>query len=262
MNEKSARLAEINVPYPEVEALHLRLAVGACRLRVQPSLIADEGGLWVAGTYDDTSGHLPLKLEQDGGTVRISQEHKLSEWRNPTTPPTFDLTLGKRRPFRLTVETGASEAEVELGGLPISHLSVRQGAGWIRFSFDAPNPYEMSLFELHSGAGEVQLFNLANANLEEMNLEGGATAYLLDFGGRLQGDTQVRITVAIASLEIRIPTTTAARVISEGTLSSVTASGFTQRQDDYWNEAALAEHTPLLAIRAKTTMGSVTLRSN
>jgi hypothetical protein len=43
--------------------------------------------------------------------------------------PRYELRLGRQRPFALSIETGASEFDLDLGGIPLSRLTVRQGAG-------------------------------------------------------------------------------------------------------------------------------------
>jgi len=74
------------------------------------------------------------------------------------------LELGKGRPFALTIETRASEFEMDLGGVPVSSMEVRQGAGKFELDFSAPNPYAMKQLEVSSGAAGIELENLANAN--------------------------------------------------------------------------------------------------
>ena len=59
---------KIDVAYPEASDLHLKLGVGACRIKVSPG----DSAAWVAGTYDDLSGALPCKVEQQGGMPRIT----------------------------------------------------------------------------------------------------------------------------------------------------------------------------------------------
>ena len=99
--------------------------------------------------------------------------------------PRYEVEFGKERPFALSVETGANEFDLDLGGVPSRRLMVRQGAGKFEFDFSVPNPHPMELFEVSSGAAGIELENLANANFEELRLSGGAAGYELDFGGEL-----------------------------------------------------------------------------
>ena len=124
----------------------------------------------------------------------------------------FDLSLGKSKPYALTIETGAGECSLDLGGLPITRLELKHGADKMDLDFSAPNPQRMSLLDLGSGAGSTEIKNLANANFAGMNVEGGAVGYILHFGGELQRDARVRIQTGLASIEISIPKSTAAKI--------------------------------------------------
>jgi hypothetical protein len=126
----------INVDYPAAEDLHLRIALGACRFKAAPG----EGEVWVTGTCDDPTGKRAPRVVEEEGTVRITEAEPSWE-RIPAVfggVPRYELAIGKGRPFALTVETGASEFEMDLGGVPISSLMVRQGAGRFELGFSAP----------------------------------------------------------------------------------------------------------------------------
>jgi len=203
---------------------------------------------------------VPCKIVEDGGMVRIAQEYHWPEmsggWDHP---PRFDLALGKTRPFALTLEVGASESTIELGGVPISRLTGRLGAGKYAIDFSTPNPEPMSVLEVTAGAGGMELTRLANANCAEMRLEGGAAGYVFDFGGVLQRDTQVWVRTGLAAVEIRVAATTAAKIVSESLLGGLEVEGFVRQDSGYWTEPALAGATPLLTIRTSVALGSLRL---
>ena len=252
-------VTEINVAYPETGDLHLRIGVGACRLKIRPG----EGEAWVTGTYDDPTGTLPAKILQEGGTVRITQERNWADvfgWFGGA--PTFDLALGKARPYMLTLESGASENTFDLGGLPISRLAVKHGAGKVDINFSTPNPQAMSLFSISAGAGGMEVKNLANANLAEMNIEGGAASYKFDFGGTLQRNAHVKISTGLSSVDIYVPASTAAKITSESLVGGLDlGDGFTKKEGAFWTEAALAGDTPVLTIHTSVALGALRLRT-
>lgn len=250
-------LTDINIPFPEAEGLHLRLAVGACRLRMVP----DAGTAWVVGTYEDPSTAAPLRISQEGNTVRISQEFNF-----PATlgglnkPPTFHLKLGKGKPYSITIEGGASESEIDLGGLPLRNLTVKFGAGKQEFNFSHPNPEAMDAITISAGAAGIEMDNLANANFGSMVLDGGAASFELDFGGELRRDANVRINTGMASVEVDVPRTTPIRLSAEATLGSVdVGDGFMKKEGAFWNEAALSGKTPAITMTAQVVMGAIKL---
>lgn len=256
MNEK---VTPIDEAFPEAEILHLRISVGACRIKVSPG----EGEAWVSGTYTDPYNALPLKIEQEGGTLRITQDYRAGEWWNLVggSPPRFDLALGKGKAYVLSIEGGASEGDIDLGGLPITRLSIKKGAGKWDFDFSAPNPQSMKLLELHVGAAGLEMENLANANFSEMIVDGGAASYAFEFGGQLRQDGNVRITAGMAAVEIDIPRTNAARLTTETMLGGLEiGDGFMKKEGAFWNQAALDGQTPLLTVNANVTLGSIRLR--
>ena len=250
----------INVDYPAAEDLRLRIALGACRFRAEPG----EGEAWITGICHDPTGKRAPRIVEEEGNVRITESEPSWE-RIPAAiggVPRYELAIGKGRPFALTVETGASEFEMDLGGVPISSLMVSQGAGKFELGFSAPNPHHMELLEVSSGAAGIELEDLANANFSEMRLSGGAAGYELGFGGALSRDAEAKVEAGLSAVEIEIPASTAARVIAETTLGSVdVGDGFTEREGVLLTEGALSGNAPVLTIRAGVRLGSLQLRA-
>ncbi|HET9016390.1 MAG TPA: hypothetical protein VFN57_12395 [Thermomicrobiaceae bacterium] len=236
--------------------LHIR--VGGCRVRIR----GGGGATWVSGSYRDPSRSLPCRVSRNGGTLDISQELNVSSMpRFGDGTPTLDLTLGDAAPFAVVLEGGASECRLDLGGLPISRLSMKQGAGRYELDFSQPTTVPMQALEIAGGAAAMDLRNLANAGFVEMRIDGGAAAYSIDFGGELRRDGQVRITAGAASLELSMPESTPATVRSDSVLAQVkVGDGFTTRQGAYWTSPAVEGKTPLLRVEAKVALGSLRLR--
>lgn len=250
----------VDVAYPAAEDLRLRVALGACRFGIKP------GGseAWVAGTCYDPTGRRSPRIVEEGGSVTITEEEPSFE-RIPAVfggVPRYELEFGKQRPFTLTIETGASEFDLDLGGVPLRALTVRQGAGKFELGFSEPNPHPMELLEVSSGAAGIELENLANANFSEMRLSGGAAGYELDFGGTLARDARVNVETGLSGVEISVPASTAASIVAETTLGSVeVGDGFTKREGAFLTEGALGGGGPVLEVRAGVRLGSLRLRA-
>src|SRR5215203_2386893 len=249
----------INVAHPAAEDLHLRIALEACRLRARPG----EGDAWVAGTYHDPTDRRSPRILEEGARVTITEAEPSFE-RIPAVfggVPRYELGFGKGRHFALTIETGASEFDLDLGGVPLSRLTVRQGAGRFELNFSEPNPHPMELLDVSSGAAGIELENLANANFSEMRLSGGAAGYELDFGGALSRDARVNVETGLSGVEISVPASTAARIVAETTLGSVgVGDGFTKREGAFLTEGALGGRLPVLEIHAGVRLGALQLR--
>jgi hypothetical protein len=252
-------ITEINVAYPESGDLHLKIRVGACRLKIVPG----SGEAWVAGSYQYPSGALPLKVDRRGGKVTITQDYDVAGLGGLFRyTPRFELMLGKAKPYALTLEAGASDSLIDLGGVPIKELIIKQGAGRAAYDFSTPNPQEMISLRVNSGAVGLRMKNLANANFAEMTFDGGAASYRFDFGGTLRRDSQAKISTSMAPVEMRIPSATAAKVIENTVLANLDlGDGFMKKGGAFLTEAALTGQTPLLTIRANVSLGTLSLRS-
>lgn len=255
MDERNTH--RVDVAYPSgAERLTLKIGVGACRLKIAPG-----SDRFVSGTYTDPTGALPLKLASEDGAVRITQGYSLSAALRFAGVPTFDLALGTGKPFTCTLESGASELSLDLGGLPITELTLRQGAGKLTCDFSRPSAETMSLLRVDAGAVALELRNLANAGLAEMIVDGGAASYDLDFGGSLRRDARARITAGASAVLIRIPSSTAAKVAPECEIGSLEiGDGLTKKAGMFWTEAAVAGKTPVLTVDARVTLGSLRLQ--
>jgi len=250
----------IQVAYPSAGDPHLRIALGACRFVAR----AGEGDEWVAGTYSDPTDRRPLRIVREEAGVTITEAEPSFERIQAVFGgiPRYEVELGNKRPFALTIETGASDFDLDLGDVPLSRLMVRQGAGKLELDFPQPNPEPMELLEISSGAAAIELENLANANFAELRLSGGAASYELDFGGILARDAEVSIETGMSGVEVSVPTSTAARVTVETTLGSVdVGDGFTKSEGAFSTEAALRGDGPVLRIRAGVRLGSLQLRT-
>lgn len=255
---------EINVAYPAVSSpdQQLRFHVGACRLRLVPAA-PDAPESWVRGTYRDPTGKLPCKIEQEGASVRISQQfNRVDMFGRFGQPPTFDLALGASRAYSVTIETGASELTADFGHLPLTRLVIRQGAGKATIDFSAPCAQPMSLLEIGSGAVEMRVRHLANANAAEIIVDGGAAAYTFAFDGTLQRDCHARINTGMSSVDIAVPSSTPAKITSESFLGGMqVGDGFTKREGAFWTAAALEGKQPILTVRTSVALGSLRLQS-
>jgi hypothetical protein len=249
---------DIHIPFPDAMDRHLRIRVGACRL----SISRDAAGEWVSGTYDDPTGSMGCRVSQQGGAARITQEPRIvSPQRFGRGVPTFNLGLGTAVPYMLTIETGASDSEFDLGGLPLTRLALKLGAGKNITRFLEPNPQPMSVVDIDAGACNMELRGLANANFADLTLDGGAAAFICDFGGNLQRDAAAHLNAGMSTVEIIVPATTAARIASEPVLGRLEASnGFITRDGGYWTKPSVEGATPVLTIHANVALGTIMLR--
>jgi hypothetical protein len=209
---------EISIQNPDVDTAFLTLEFGAGSLRLAPGSAKQ----LVTGTATYNIPDLQPVITESGETVQIHQgEYKLSTWPNMEGAKNeWDLQLGTM-PIDLTIKAGAYDGIVDLGGLSLVNFSVRDGAADVKIDFSSPNLVRMNVLNYQTGASNVTLKNLANANFSTLSFEGGAGNYTLDFGGDLQQDAGANIRAGMSNITLVIPAGFAAQVTVDGGLSSV-----------------------------------------
>ena len=222
---------EIRIPAPDTQSARLTLEFGAGELVLAPGA---QDSL-VSGTATYNVPDFKPEVNIDGGEVVIRQgEYRVSGIPNfDGLKNEWNLQLGSQ-PMSLEIKAGAYKGEFDLGGLALTSLSVNDGAAEVTIDFSALNPEKMSLLTYKTGASNVTLKNLANANFVSMVFDSGAGNYTLDFGGELQRDASVSIRSGMSNLTLVIPEGVAATVKVNGGLSNVQfPSGWSQSGDLY-----------------------------
>ena len=112
----------VDIPFPESDVVpHLRIVAVACLLQVRPGSAEP----WVHGTYRDPGGRIDLHISQDAGGAEIRLGTDISDLFGLVDgPPRLELNLGTARPFSLSIDSGATETRLELGGVPLTRLIV------------------------------------------------------------------------------------------------------------------------------------------
>ncbi len=243
---------EINVPYPDSNEINLKLSFGAGKLTLKPG--AD---VLVDGTATYNYSELKPEVITDGGDVevRVGNEDfnilpNLNDLKNE-----WDLKLGDQ-PMNLSIDSGAYDGTLELGGLSLTRLEIKDGAANVEVSFSEPNPVEMSTFTYNTGASDVKITGLANANFSLLDFSAGAGDYTLDFSGELKRDASIKIESGLSNLIIIVPEGVNAVVTVESGLSNVNAgSGWERSGSDYVQEG----EGPTLTFVIEMGAGNLTL---
>ncbi len=238
------------------ETADLSLEFGAGKLRVEPG----SADALVEGTATYNVQELKPRVVVAGNQITIRTgdlEFKgiprfRGEYKNE-----WALKLGSD-PLRLSIQGGAYQGELELGGLNLKSLRVADGAADVELSFSEPNQAEMDVFRYSTGASSVELSGLANANFAEMIFKGGAGNYVLDFSGELKRDATVSIDAGLSNVRVVVPEGVAARVFVDRGLANVDIdSGWEKSGNDYTHGGV----GPRLTINVNIGAGNLALRS-
>lgn len=169
----------------------------------------------------------------------------------------LELGLSRTVPTELSLEIGAAETDLRLGGIPLTSLSMETGASETGISFDRPNPTRMERLELEAGAASLRTRGLGNARFSELRLQGGVGDVRLDFTGEWTRDASARVEVGLGSLRLIFPEELGVRIRRESFLSSFDApAGFRRTDAGYVSENwDSAEHR--LTMDLSAALGSV-----
>ncbi len=247
----------VTVPKPDsAEDIELTLAFGAGKLTVNPG--ADSG--LVSGTATYNVADFKPEVTTKGSEVRLEQgslnlqgipdfEDKIqNEW---------DLKLSSD-PMVLKINAGAYAGKLELGGLALQTLEINDGAADVDVEFSKPNLVEMDVFRYNTGASNISVDGLANANVATLLFRSGAGSYKLDFSGELKRDMVVNIESGISSLVISIPEGVPAQVTFEGGVSNVDKYGAWEETGGSYQQTGTG---PKITLIIKMGAGSLELRN-
>jgi len=248
---------EINVPRPTdpTETTRISLSFGAGELKIAPGI--DDALINGTATYNvedfkpevDTSNN-SVTITQ--GNLEIRGLPKI----DATVKNDWDLKLGQY-PVDLIIKAGGYTGALELGGLSISDLHISDGASDVDLLFSQPNQVEMNALRYETGASDVSLEGLSNANFNTMVFQSGAGNYTLDFSGQLKRDSIVFIETGLSNLTILIPEGIPAEITVEGRLNNVSMRGnWDKFGDTYINRG----EGPQLDITVEMGAGNLTLR--
>ena len=245
----------INVPAPADTAnpVDLSLAFGAGTLKIH----SGSTGALVSGTASYNINDFKPAVTVNGSTVRIEQ----GNWHLTGIPDlsniknTWDLSLGDQA-LNLSIEAGAYHAEYQFGGLALANLTIKDGAADAKMNFASPNLTEMSLLSYETGASNVSLTGLGNANFASLLFHSGAGSFTLDFTGNLKRDGSVNIETGVSNTTLVIPSGMPVQLTVDGGLSNITYdSGWTKNTNLYTQKGS----GPQLTIVVHMGAGNLTI---
>lgn len=244
---------EIKAPYPKEENPTLELKFGAGELNISGG---SENLIEGTATYNYEEFKPVITNEDDKVKVSVGDSDNFDfipafdEIIN-----TWDIKLGDQ-PMNLEIDAGGYEGRIELGGLSLTNLDIADGAADVVISFSEPNQTEMKLFDYDTGASNVKLEGLANANFSIFNFSSGAGDYTLDFSGELQRDATVNLDSGLSNVILNIPEGVHAIITVEGgALNVSTESGWSTNGSVYEQDG----EGPTLTIIVEMGAGNLTI---
>ena len=249
--EPGAEVKEsITVPVPRSDETRLTISFGAGVLKLSPG--AEN---LVEGTAVYNVPQLKPEIIREDGSLEIKQDDFKNIINFKDVKNKWDLKLGNT-PIDLNINAGAYSGNYELGGLSLTSLTVKDGASSVELSFSEPNLTKMSVLRYETGASNVTLSGLANANFSTLIFSGGAGDYQLDFSGKLMNDGTVNIEAGAGDVQLIIPKGVNTKVTVDSALVSINlSSNWSQYGDTYVQTG----EGPALTIIVKMAAGNLTI---
>jgi hypothetical protein len=199
--------------------------------------------------YDAARGAVRLGLNAAGdGGLRVVSGKQLRQAANVSLSPQVDLGLA--------ITLGATDADLELGGLRVADWTLRTGASQAVVRFSQPNGVRCRRGSLTAGAADLTVIGLGNSRCDRIDFEGGMGKVVLDFGGGWTSSSAVSVKMAVGELTLRLPRRVGVRLLLDKFLSRFDAAGLVARDGGY-ESAGYAEAERRLDIAVTTAVGEV-----
>ena len=227
----------------------LRLAPGRANELYRMDASYDEERYAPVSAYDAAGGAVTLGIRPAGeGGLRVVSTRQLRQDANVAFAPSVDLDLD------LTL--GAVQADLELGGLSLTALTLEAGASQAVVRFSEPNQSRCRSAEITAGAAELTVLGLGNSRCDRFELEGGIGKVTLDFGGAWTSSTEATVKMAVGELNLRLPRKVGVRLTLDRFLASFEPAGMA-RVGDAFQSPGYERAERRLDIEVTTAVGGV-----
>ena len=217
----------------------VKVTYGAGRFTVGP---AGHGLLYDMQLHYDAEHFEPV-ADWDGRRLELGVEGRGRNIRLGNGRDQGELQLGLARgvPMDLTLEFGAVQADLDLGGLQLTGLDLSTGASESTLDVSEPNPTRIKRAVFEVGAADFTARRLGNLHAQTIEVSAGVGSLTLWLNGEWEEDSRVAVKMGLGSLELRVPEGLGLRLNKESFLTSLDADGLEKRGDSYysadWDEA-------------------------
>ncbi|UCH09856.1 MAG: hypothetical protein JSU61_11675 [Fidelibacterota bacterium] len=175
--------------------------------------------------------------------------------------PESELYFTTRIPLEMEFTCGLGQANLDLGDLRVSDLSLDNGLGETTLDFSTPNGIELRRISVDNGLGELVARNLSNAKTERLKFDCGLGSAELDFGGEELQDMSVDVNVGLGSVVLRIPEDYNVEMeAEENFLSSIDTRGLIKTGRGLYRSEDYDSSQPTLRITASVGLGSIDIK--
>lgn len=245
--------------YPDTEPAAVVLDMRTGTLNLRP----------VAG--NSVRGQVTTNVDQwrvsqtvtEDGAPRIVQ----GESRNQVIPNAtnrWDVEVGTGQPLALTINLMAASSNLELGGIPLTALTLTGTSGSQSLDYRTPNPLDDGgRLRIDMKTGDVTVSGLFNSRIRELTSITTGGDQTIEFGGgELVQDIRGNIETSTGNVTLRIPNNIGVRVTFTGASGRVmeVSPEFIEVSRNVYETAQYADgEGPRVQIAVRTTAGDLRL---
>jgi hypothetical protein len=211
------RIENVSESFPPqgIKSLQIDTDFGLGKLNISAADIEEVGKFDVEYDSRLIKYFLDYAPKGDVGYLEFGTKTRHSTIHGDEVTNDWKVILSNRYPTELSMDIGACEHEIDLGGIPLTEVTLDIGASDGSITFSKKNPVRMENFDLDIGASSVELTDLGNANFDYMSFDCGAASCKVDFFGEWEGSAEVSIDVGVGSAKIVIPRDLEVRIITD-----------------------------------------------
>ncbi|HWL84378.1 MAG TPA: hypothetical protein VNO21_01170 [Polyangiaceae bacterium] len=219
------------------------------------------GGVHVVGGAAKTNvSDLAPAVATTGYRVSVTQGKPgtdASQWGSGLIAD-YRLTLGTTF-MTLAVSGQAGPMDLELGGLAIQSLTVRNGAGPVRIGFGAPNPLAAEALDIESSAGSITLTDVGRFGASKVRVHAQAGAVTLGLGSKVEREVSLDLESGAGPIQVSLPAGITARADVKSEAGPLKLNGWTKDGETY--VLGSPGPSPRVHIQVKTGAGAITFET-
>lgn len=170
----------------------------------------------------------------------------------------FLIELNPKVKLYMKVKFGGGKANFDFTDLKIKRLRLSLGASDTRISFNKFNPEELDYLKIESGASNLSVIGIGNANCSEIDLNLGASNATLDFSGEIKKELYCEATMRVGRLNMLVPKEYGVKIQTTDKLANISLPDF-YLKDGYRVSNNINKSDKIINLRIDSTLAQVSL---
>ena len=166
--------------------------------------------------YKATVDHDPdikLKAQLSGDSLRLGTVGDQPLRRG--TKNDWKIQLSPAVEWDIGFSVGATKGAIDLSGLKVRQLELEAGAAQMDIMWAEPNGVPLENASIQGGAARISVRGLGYARVRNLEVQGGAGSFALDFSGPLKGLARVKIETGAGTVDLDVPRNIGIRVVDK-----------------------------------------------